>query len=82
MEEPEGRPAANGRPAGLHRCQRPEEARVEGEGRRSEKFDSRYYIVQPTNEEFCDGLENQDAIMLIKGARQMGKTLCWAAVCR
>lgn len=37
-------------------------------------LDSRYYIVQPTDLEFCEGLQRQDGLLLVKGARQMGKT--------
>jgi len=37
-------------------------------------LDSQYYIVQPTDLEFYDGLERQDGLLLVKGARQMGKT--------
>ena len=37
-------------------------------------LDSRYYIVQPTDIEFYEGLERQDGLLLVKGARQMGKT--------
>jgi hypothetical protein len=37
-------------------------------------LDSRYYIVRPTDIEFYDGLERQDGLLLVKGARQMGKT--------
>lgn len=37
-------------------------------------LDSQYYIVQPTDIEFHEGLERQDGLLLVKGARQMGKT--------
>ncbi len=33
-----------------------------------------YYIVQPADREFHAALERQDSIVLVKGARQMGKT--------
>jgi serine/threonine protein kinase len=36
--------------------------------------DSRFYIVRPTDEEFYEALARKDSIVLIKGARQMGKT--------
>jgi serine/threonine protein kinase len=36
--------------------------------------DSRFYIVRPTDEEFHQALERKDSIILIKGARQMGKS--------
>jgi hypothetical protein len=36
--------------------------------------DSVFYIVRPTDEEFHRALERKDSIILIKGARQMGKT--------
>lgn len=37
-------------------------------------LDSKYYIVQSTDIEFHDGLDRQDGLLLVKGARQMGKT--------
>jgi hypothetical protein len=37
-------------------------------------LDSQYYIVQPTDIEFHEGLDRQDGLLLVKGARQMGKT--------
>jgi len=37
-------------------------------------LDSKYYIVQPTDLAFLQALERQDSIVLVKGARQMGKT--------
>jgi serine/threonine protein kinase len=36
--------------------------------------DSRFYIVRPTDEEFYEALARKDSIVLIKGARQMGKS--------
>jgi len=36
--------------------------------------DSRFYIVRPTDEEFHQALQRKDSIVLIKGARQMGKS--------
>lgn len=37
-------------------------------------LDSRFYIVRPTDEEFLAAIERRDSIVLVKGARQMGKT--------
>ena len=37
-------------------------------------LDSSFYIVRPTDEEFYDAITRQDSIVLVKGARQMGKT--------
>jgi serine/threonine protein kinase len=37
-------------------------------------LDSRFYIVRPTDEEFHSAIARQDSIVLVKGARQMGKT--------
>ena len=37
-------------------------------------IDSRFYIVRPTDEEFHKALERRDSVILIKGARQMGKS--------
>jgi serine/threonine protein kinase/class 3 adenylate cyclase len=37
-------------------------------------IDSRFYIQRPTDEEFHQALERRDSIILIKGARQMGKS--------
>jgi serine/threonine protein kinase len=36
--------------------------------------DSRFYIVRPTDEEFHQALQRKDSIILVKGARQMGKS--------
>jgi serine/threonine protein kinase len=36
--------------------------------------DSRFYVVRPTDEEFYEALARKDSIVLIKGARQMGKS--------
>jgi serine/threonine protein kinase len=37
-------------------------------------LDSEFYIVRPTDEEFCSAIARCDSIVLVKGARQMGKT--------
>jgi len=37
-------------------------------------LDSQFYVVRPTDEDFYEAIERQDSIVLIKGARQMGKT--------
>jgi len=37
-------------------------------------LDSRFYIVRPVDEEFGAAIARQDSIVLVKGARQMGKT--------
>ncbi len=37
-------------------------------------LDSRFYVVRPTDEEFEAAISRQDSIVLVKGARQMGKT--------
>ena len=37
-------------------------------------LDSQFYIVRPTDEEFCSAIARRDSIVLVKGARQMGKT--------
>lgn len=37
-------------------------------------LDSEFYIVRPTDEEFCSAIERHDSIVLVKGGRQMGKT--------
>jgi class 3 adenylate cyclase len=37
-------------------------------------LDSEFYIVRPTDEEFCAAIARRDSIVLVKGARQMGKT--------
>ena len=37
-------------------------------------LDSRFYIVRPTDDEFLAAVERRDSIVLVKGARQMGKT--------
>jgi serine/threonine protein kinase len=36
--------------------------------------DSRFYIVRPTDEEFYEAISRRDSIVLVKGARQMGKS--------
>jgi hypothetical protein len=37
-------------------------------------LDSEFYIVRPTDDLFRAAIERQDSIVLVKGARQMGKT--------
>lgn len=37
-------------------------------------LDSRYYIERPTDAEFHKAIARQDSIVLVEGARQMGKT--------
>ena len=37
-------------------------------------LDASYYIVRPTDKEFATAISNRDFIVLVKGARQMGKT--------
>jgi nucleotide-binding universal stress UspA family protein/predicted Ser/Thr protein kinase len=37
-------------------------------------LDSMYYLVRPTDEQFLEAIRRQDSIVLVKGARQMGKT--------
>lgn len=37
-------------------------------------LDSRFYIERGTDEQFCSAVERGDSIVLVKGARQMGKT--------
>jgi len=37
-------------------------------------LDSKFYLVRPTDEEFQAAIARQDSIVLVKGARQMGKT--------
>jgi class 3 adenylate cyclase len=37
-------------------------------------LDSRFYVVRPTDEQFRAAIAQQDSIVLVKGARQMGKT--------
>jgi serine/threonine protein kinase len=37
-------------------------------------LDSSFYVVRPTDEEFCSAITRNDSIVLVKGARQMGKT--------
>jgi len=37
-------------------------------------LDSKYYIVQPTDLGFQAGIQRKEGMLLIKGARQMGKT--------
>ena len=37
-------------------------------------LDSRFYIVRDTDEDFLQAIKQRDSIVLVKGARQMGKT--------
>lgn len=37
-------------------------------------IESRFYILRPTDEEFSEALARRDSIVLVKGARQMGKS--------
>src|SRR5439155_633679 len=37
-------------------------------------LDSEYYVVRPVDEEFRAAISRKDSIVLVKGARQMGKT--------
>lgn len=37
-------------------------------------LDSRFYVVRPTDEQFQSAIQRHDSIVLVKGARQMGKT--------
>ena len=37
-------------------------------------LESKFYIVRPTDQEFLDAIKRRDSIVLVKGARQMGKT--------
>ena len=37
-------------------------------------LDSNFYVVRPTDEEFFSAVARHDSIILLKGARQMGKT--------
>ena len=37
-------------------------------------LDSEFYIVRPTDDEFKSAIARRDSIVLVKGARQMGKT--------
>lgn len=37
-------------------------------------LDSEFYIVRPTDDQFLAAIERRDSIVLVKGARQMGKT--------
>lgn len=37
-------------------------------------LDSRFYVVRPTDAEFLAAVAQNDSIVLVKGARQMGKT--------
>jgi nucleoside phosphorylase len=37
-------------------------------------LESEFYIVRPTDQEFLEAIKRRDSIVLVKGARQMGKT--------
>jgi serine/threonine protein kinase len=37
-------------------------------------LDSKYYVVRPTDQAFQAALSRQDSVILLRGARQMGKT--------
>jgi hypothetical protein len=37
-------------------------------------LDSKFYVVRPVDEEFRAAIARQDSVVLVKGARQMGKT--------
>jgi len=37
-------------------------------------LDSRFYVVRPTDTEFSQAVQRRESIVLVKGARQMGKT--------
>ena len=37
-------------------------------------LDSKFYILRPTDQEYYDAISRRDSIILVKGARQMGKT--------
>ncbi len=37
-------------------------------------LDSEFYIVRPSDDEFMSAINRKDSIVLVKGARQMGKT--------
>src|SRR4029079_11882499 len=37
-------------------------------------LDSPFYVARPTDGEFTAAIERRDSIVLVKGARQMGKT--------
>ena len=38
------------------------------------QLDSKFYVVRPTDQEFLTAISRRDPIVLVKGARQMGKT--------
>ena len=40
----------------------------------AERLDSKFWIIRPTENEFRSAMTRRDSIVLIKGARQMGKT--------
>lgn len=37
-------------------------------------LDSKFYLVRPTDDQFLTAIKRHDSIVLVKGARQMGKT--------
>lgn len=57
-------------PSGLQRTARPELEPVGG----AVPVDSQFYVVRPTDEQFRTAIARRDSIVLVKGARQMGKT--------
>jgi hypothetical protein len=52
---------------------RPQPAKLEAVGG-AVPLDSTFYVVRPTDEEFRTAISRNDSIVLVKGARQMGKT--------
>jgi len=52
---------------------RPQPAKLEAVGG-AVPLDSTFYVVRPTDEEFHAAVSRNDSIVLVKGARQMGKT--------
>lgn len=62
-----------GNPASPTRLQSPAAVRREPVGG-AVPLDSRFYLVRPTDDEFLSAVAQQDSIVLVKGARQMGKT--------
>ncbi len=59
IRAPGGKPAAAGRPGHVGGVV---------------PLDSAYYVVRPTDGQFRAAIERRDSIVLVKGARQMGKT--------
>jgi serine/threonine protein kinase len=52
---------------------RPQPAKLEAVGG-AVPLDSTFYVVRPTDEDFLAAIARNDSIVLVKGARQMGKT--------